>query len=646
MKKWITLAMSLIFVFAITGCSGSSPEISEKVSTAVDYPAAIMVDNTIYLLSSEPMPAEINESAIVGYTNSYTDGFPENNGETNFNRELNMPYAKVSGGIAVLYENEWYLCSPKEIDNTNTDIPQSTEDTVLWFNDSFFNRHENPENRMTNLFLSSLYDSPAEIDLHKLFYNGTYNVSGESSLTQKELDFLEGEGADLGLDVIKITPDEMDAVLQKYTGITLEQSKQKGLEKFYYNKDTDSYYHNVSDTNYQFVKVLSADLNEEGYTVLEYVLDENMTYHFQAVLEKQEDGSYLFLANKCLPPYTFATVKDYLSYNGLDKYESEFLTLDAVEGIAYVDRGNSISIYRDGKECGWISMDDMGNPDWNTDAELSVMEKFAGASGSFKLLNQTDINSLTRYIYQGSRTPFSYGDTEWLVQAGIFENEAEACKESTESYLVQYAADASPYTWCMFLDKYVMNNATFESLINAVSLADGCCTQKIYDKMNQIPYNAGIYIAENNQEDIFIRQYNPTLTYEFTAGDLTYRVPEGTVAKKEDDIWKLYYYSMDGVQEAGTIEVIKNEASDKEIEDIVKEHLYSKDYDASCLTASEQGWIYEYKYCEDTYSEEQKEILSQRPEGKALADDTISWKSTLLISADKKNILCVRIYKN
>ncbi|MBQ3194801.1 MAG: hypothetical protein IJB59_14665, partial [Oscillospiraceae bacterium] len=53
-------------------------------------------------------------SAIIGYTTSYTDTYPEKDGETNFNRELNMPYARVEGGIAVLYENEWYLCTPKE----------------------------------------------------------------------------------------------------------------------------------------------------------------------------------------------------------------------------------------------------------------------------------------------------------------------------------------------------------------------------------------------------------------------------------------------------------------------------------------------------------------------------------------------------
>lgn len=83
----------------------------EAIAVKGDYPAAIMVDDIVYYLAYA-MPAEIDESAIVGYTTSYTDEMPQSNGETNFNRELNMPYARVSDGIAILYENEWWLCKP------------------------------------------------------------------------------------------------------------------------------------------------------------------------------------------------------------------------------------------------------------------------------------------------------------------------------------------------------------------------------------------------------------------------------------------------------------------------------------------------------------------------------------------------------
>lgn len=104
----ITVLFFICFLFSGIGCSFMSK--TETVNSTADYPASIMVNDKIYLLG-QAIPAEVDDSAIIGYTTSYTDKFPLQNGETNFNRELNMPYAKVEGGIAVLYENEWYLCT-------------------------------------------------------------------------------------------------------------------------------------------------------------------------------------------------------------------------------------------------------------------------------------------------------------------------------------------------------------------------------------------------------------------------------------------------------------------------------------------------------------------------------------------------------
>ncbi len=81
---------------------------------AGDYPAAIQIEGKVYLLAEEPMPAEVVEEAVIGRTTSYTDGWPRQDGETNFSRELDLPYARVEGGMAVLYEHEWYFCEAAE----------------------------------------------------------------------------------------------------------------------------------------------------------------------------------------------------------------------------------------------------------------------------------------------------------------------------------------------------------------------------------------------------------------------------------------------------------------------------------------------------------------------------------------------------
>ena len=94
----------LICMLGFTGCSISGVE--------SDYPAAIIVQGEIYIFSSEPMPAEAAKSAVIGYSTSYTNTFPEKDGETNFSREVGLPYAKVVDGVAVLYDHEWHLCIP------------------------------------------------------------------------------------------------------------------------------------------------------------------------------------------------------------------------------------------------------------------------------------------------------------------------------------------------------------------------------------------------------------------------------------------------------------------------------------------------------------------------------------------------------
>lgn len=104
MKKLLLLLVAAVCISLLTACSGKE----------TDYAATIMVNGKIYYKTAMALPVEIDESAFLGYTDSYTDTFPKKDGETNFNRELGMPYARVEDGIVVLYENEWYLCSPME----------------------------------------------------------------------------------------------------------------------------------------------------------------------------------------------------------------------------------------------------------------------------------------------------------------------------------------------------------------------------------------------------------------------------------------------------------------------------------------------------------------------------------------------------
>lgn len=106
MKKLTAFVLALVLVLGMASCSLSKTE--------KDYAAAIMVDGEIYLYSSQPSPMEVDESAIIGYTEHYTDAWPKRDLETNFNREPGMPVARVEGGVAVLRDGEWHLCTPEK----------------------------------------------------------------------------------------------------------------------------------------------------------------------------------------------------------------------------------------------------------------------------------------------------------------------------------------------------------------------------------------------------------------------------------------------------------------------------------------------------------------------------------------------------
>jgi len=98
---WGCVLLCLVF---LVGCTVSSTE--------TDYPAAIMVDGTIYLKSVAEVPAEIAQKTIIGHTTSYTDTFPKKDGQTNLSRELGLPYAKVDDGVAVFCNGKWEICYP------------------------------------------------------------------------------------------------------------------------------------------------------------------------------------------------------------------------------------------------------------------------------------------------------------------------------------------------------------------------------------------------------------------------------------------------------------------------------------------------------------------------------------------------------
>ena len=121
MKKVSLFLIGILLLISLSGCGDAGFISSEREADthkrpvshqSPDYPPVIMVEGLIYLYQPQPVPGEVEESAVIGYTSSYTDTFPTRDGETNFSRELGLPYARVEEGIALLYQEEWRLCTP------------------------------------------------------------------------------------------------------------------------------------------------------------------------------------------------------------------------------------------------------------------------------------------------------------------------------------------------------------------------------------------------------------------------------------------------------------------------------------------------------------------------------------------------------
>ncbi len=172
-------------------------------------------------------------------------------------------------------------------------IPETlAEDEIVAFNTEFFN---SGTHNMNNMFLSSEYNRPEEIDLLQLFYNGIEGVTDEVSEDEKSLLRELDEQAPY-LDIVKVTADEMDIFLQENLGIGLEDTQKTGLDSFYYLEEYDSYYLVVGDTNFDWCTVLSGTRESGDALTLEY--EKEYEEGRWLVTLRKTDSGYRFVSNR------------------------------------------------------------------------------------------------------------------------------------------------------------------------------------------------------------------------------------------------------------------------------------------------------------------------------------------------------------
>lgn len=177
-----------------------------------------------------------------------------------------------------------------------------TGDELAYFNEEFFN-NDTVDNvvglNIHNQFLTSLYERPEDIDLQELFYCGTGLSGNMSDEELRQVGSFAPDGTQI-CPTDKLPVADMNTVLLENTGLTLDETKQIGLEFFQYLPEYDAYYHSHGDTNYFYgVNIISGE--RVGNTIRLYYPDTSARYDSAwlcVTLEAQDDGSYWFVSNQ------------------------------------------------------------------------------------------------------------------------------------------------------------------------------------------------------------------------------------------------------------------------------------------------------------------------------------------------------------
>ena len=181
MKKYISILVSILCVLSFVGCGEGKETMDIQ---------GILVDGVFYEKSYQPMPAEVDESEIIGYVESYTDTIPKKDGESNISKDIiGAPYAKVEGGIAILYENEWYLCKAETSEETAEDMEPG--ETLNNYANNLLSRMDTDKNKNDSILDS---DEFWENVIELIFYDfdeNVYKTSDNEKLEKIQQIFME-----------------------------------------------------------------------------------------------------------------------------------------------------------------------------------------------------------------------------------------------------------------------------------------------------------------------------------------------------------------------------------------------------------------------------------------------------------------------
>lgn len=125
MKKYSSIILSILCILILAGCSKKEQIVPNTPNAMVP---SIIYQGNLYRTTGKPIPAEVDESAIVGEISSVVPltQLPAKEGEANFG-EIGVPYAITIEGLLVKMNDEWVIFELYEAEKA-----EATEENITY----------------------------------------------------------------------------------------------------------------------------------------------------------------------------------------------------------------------------------------------------------------------------------------------------------------------------------------------------------------------------------------------------------------------------------------------------------------------------------------------------------------------------------
>jgi len=252
--------------------------------------------------------------------------------------------------------------------------------------------------------------------------------------------------------------------------------------------------------------------------------------------------SVLYITLVCYCQLTGCTLKENIIF------ENDYVQLKQVEGLSYVfhenDLGNgevsySISIYNQDYLCGWFGVRNAPESGVPQGIPWTIFCAELSSHGGVELTGYESEDEIERYTLEISELPFSYGDTEWLVDAGVFKDTEEACQESRDSKVVLWSKAGVDKGYYFYVNTLFITDEQIAELTESVVFKEGAFTPEKVPEW--LAAEGGVASSQSDKTNVFVPENAAKLTYRIEHDGKLYHVPEHTVALQVDeDDWDLY----------------------------------------------------------------------------------------------------------